>query len=97
MPSSTEESLRKLSKQELIPMMLKMQNKMESSNTKFSEEVRKLNESFEQLKSDLAITKNINSHLHNCFVNMERQCWVNAQYSRRECAEIMPSCWQSRP
>ena len=51
MVSLTEESLRKLSKQELIAMMLKMQNKMmlkmqnkmESSDTKFAGEVRKLN------------------------------------------------------
>ena len=47
---------------------------MESSDTKFAEEVRKLNESFQQLKSDLAITKNINNQLHICFVNMEWQC-----------------------
>ena len=66
-----------------------MQNKMESSDTKFAEQVRKLNESFQQLKSDLAITKNVNSQLHNRFVNMERQCWANAQYSRRECVEIV--------
>ena len=55
-------------------MMPKMQNKMESSDAKFPEEVCKLNESFQQLKSDLAITKNVNSQLNNCFVNMERQC-----------------------
>ena len=89
MASLTEESLSKLSKQELISMMLKMQHKMESSDTKFAEEVRKLNESFEQLKSDLAVTKNVNNQLHNRFVNMERQCWANAQYSRRECVEIV--------
>ena len=39
-------SLSKLSKQELIAMILQMQNKMESSDTKFAEEVLKLNESF---------------------------------------------------
>ena len=70
-------------------MMHKMQNKMESSDTKFAEEVRKLNEIFQQLKSDLAITKNVNSQLPNRFVNMERQCWANAQYSRNECVEIV--------
>ena len=70
-------------------MMRKMQNKMESSYTKFAEEVRKLNEIFQQLKSDLVITKNVNSQLHNRFVNMERQCWANAQYSRSECVEIV--------
>ena len=87
MASLTEESFSKLSKQELIAMMLQMQNKMESSDTKFAEEVRKLNESFQQLKFDLAIIKNVNSQLHNCFVNMARQCWANVQYSRRECVE----------
>ena len=89
MASLTEESLSKLSKHELIAMMLEMRNKMKSSDRKFAEEVRKLNESFQQLKSDPAITKNVNSQLHNRFVNMERQCWANAQYSRRECVEIV--------
>ena len=51
--------------------------------------MRKLNESFQRLKSDLAITKNVNSELQNRFVNMERQCWANAQYSWRECGEIV--------
>ena len=37
--------------------MLKIQNKMESSDMKLPDEVHKLNESFEQLKSDLARTK----------------------------------------
>ena len=78
MASLTEESLSKLIKQESIAMMVKIQNKMESSDTKFAEEVRELNESFQQLKSDLYITKNLNSQLHNRFVNMERQCWANA-------------------
>ena len=31
---------------------------MECSNTQFPDEARKLNESFEQLESDLVITKN---------------------------------------
>ena len=77
MTSFTEESFSKLSKQELITTMLKMQNKMESSDTKFVEEVRKHNESFQKLKSDLATAKNVNSQLHSCFVNIERQCWTN--------------------
>ena len=42
-------------------MVLKMQNKMESSDAEFAEDVCKLNESFQQLKSDLAITKTVNS------------------------------------
>ena len=78
MASLMEESLSKRSKQELIAMMLKIQNKIETSDTKFAEEVRKLNKSFPQLKFDLAITKNVNSQLQNRFFNTERQCWENA-------------------
>ena len=70
-------------------MMLKMQNKMESSDTKFAEEVHKLNVSFQQFKSDLAITKNVNSQLHNHCVYMERQCWASIHYSWRQCVEIV--------
>ena len=93
--SLTEESLSKLSKRELIAMMLKMQNKkpkktkMESLYTKFAEQVSKLYKSFQQLKSDHAISKSVNSQLHNRFVKMEKECWTNAQYSRRECVEIV--------
>ena len=53
--------------------MLKIQNKMKSSDTRFAKEVRKRNENFQQLKSDLTITKNVNSKLQNSFVNTERQ------------------------
>ena len=65
----TEESR---NKQKLIATMLKMQNKMGSSDTKFAEEMRKLNESFQQPKSDIVITINVNSQLRCCFVNIDR-------------------------
>ena len=74
MASLTQESLGELNKQELIAMMLKMLNKMGSPYTKFAEEVRTLNESFQQLKSDLAVTKNVNNQLSNYFANTEKQC-----------------------
>ena len=62
---------------------------MESSGMDFTEEVHKLNKSFQKRTSDLAITKNVNSQLQKRFINMERQCWTNVQYSRRECVEII--------
>ena len=46
-------------------MMLKMQSKIESSDKKFAEEVRKLNDSFQQLKSYLAIVKPLISGIPN--------------------------------
>ena len=33
--------------------------------------------------------ENVNSELSSRLVNMERQCWTNAQYSRRECLEVV--------
>ena len=62
---------------------------MESLYTKFVEQVSKLYKSFQQLTSDHAISKSVNSQLHNRFVKMEKECWTNAQYSRRECVEIV--------
>ena len=34
------------------------------------------------------ILKNLNSVLSERLVSMERQCWENAQYCRRECLEL---------
>ena len=56
-------------------------------------EVRKLTSSLAKLESELAVSKNITTVLSGRLVLMERRCWANAQYSRRECVEAvgMPS------
>ena len=51
--------------------------------------IRKLSSKFDIMYSDLAVTKKVNSELSSRLVNMERQCWANAQYLRRECLEII--------
>ena len=53
------------------------------------EEVRKLNESISKLHAELAVTKNVNNLLLTRLTTLERQCWANAQYSRRECLDIV--------
>ena len=35
------------------------------------------------------MTKQINTFLSNRLVNIERQCWLNAQYFRQECLNIV--------
>ena len=62
---------------------------MESSNTKVLEELKLLNERFHKLETDVAIARNANSPLLSRLVDTERQCWANAQYSRRETLEIV--------
>ena len=58
------------------------------SNTKILEEVRKVNDKFTNLESQLLVTKNVNSLLQQRVTDLERQCWANAQYSIRKCLEV---------
>ena len=39
-------------------------------------------------KLQLLVTKNVNSLLQQRVIDLERQCWTNAHYSRRECLEV---------
>ena len=85
----TEEALDKLNKKELITILLSLQSKVESSNNEILDQVRQLNQKFNQLESEISIVNQANSLLSKRLVNMERQCWANAQYSRRKCLEVM--------
>ena len=53
------------------------------------DEIRTLNDTFSKLEADKKIAKNINNLLSQRVVDLERQCWANAQYSRRECLKIV--------
>ena len=55
---------------------------------KISKELAELRKSYSKLESDLAITKAVNESLRNQLLTLERQCWSNAQYYRRETLEI---------
>ena len=48
-----------------------------------------LNDKFSQLESENVVVKQANSLFSKRLVDMERQCWANAQYSRRECIEVV--------
>ena len=87
MANYTEESLEKLLKKDIINIVLSLQTAKEC-NAKILEEVRALREKFTTLESQLLITKNVNSLLQERVIDLERQCWANAQYSRRECLEV---------
>ena len=89
MEEHTLESLDKLYKKDLVKIVLTLQNKLKSSNDEVLEEIRKLNVNFQKLESDISITKNTTSLLLKRVVDLERECWANAQYSRRECLELV--------
>ena len=51
----------------------------------------KLTSSFTKLECELKISENTTTVLSGRLVKMEGQCRTNAQYSRRECVEIVVS------
>ena len=92
MATYTNESLDKLYKKDLIPIVLSLQDKRDEANnskTELLDEIRKLNDKFDELSSDVCISKNFNDPLSSRLVDIERQCWENSQHSRRECLDIV--------
>ena len=51
--------------------------------------MHKLNESFSKLQAEVSVSKQVNTLLPSMLVSIERHCWFNAQYSRRECLDIV--------
>ena len=93
MASYTNDSLDKLCKQDIVPIVLSLQSKLDEvnkeANDKVLEEVRNLSDTITKLSSELSITKNVNTLLSSRLVTLERQWWANAQYSRRGCLDIV--------
>ena len=63
MTTYTSDSLDKLRKQDLIPIVRTLQSKLEDKDNTILEEVRKLNKSVSQLRSELAVKKTVNNLL----------------------------------
>ena len=52
-------------------------------------EIRDLVTQIKNVEAVVAIIfKNVNEKLVNLLIETEQQCWINAQYSRRECLEV---------
>ena len=82
-------SLDKLRKQDFIPIVLSLQSKLEDKDKTVLEKVRKVNESVSKLHAELAVTKNVDNLFLTRLTTLERLCWANDQYSRRECLNIV--------
>ena len=79
----THESLQIINKKDIIPIALSLQNKLDQANSKVLEQIHKLNDNFSKLESEPSVTKQVNSLLSTRLINIEHQCWANAQYSKR--------------
>ena len=75
-----EEALRKLTKDE--------QSKFNSALANIDKDMGELRNDFKKLDVDLAISRSVNTKLRDRIISLERQCWSNSQYSRRESQEI---------
>ena len=86
--SLSEAALRKLTKDEVIALTLKSQAKFDNILSNINRELSVLRNDFKKIESELSVSKNVSSKLYERVVALERQCWGNNQYSRRECLEI---------
>ena len=57
MTALTEEWRNKLNKPDLVALVVILQSKMDSVNSDLVAELRKMREGFDQMKSDLSVTK----------------------------------------
>ena len=89
MANYTDDGLDKLLKKDLISIILSQQRKSDQDNIVWLDETRKLNDNFSKLEADVKIAKNIKNFLSKRVVDLERQGWANAQYSRRDCLEVV--------
>ena len=69
-------------------MVLDYKERFDSTLSAITDELKELKTDFRKLESDLAISRNVNDKLTKQLILVERKCWANEQYSRRECLEI---------
>ena len=55
--SKSKESLDKLLKKDLISIVLSQQTEMDAGNSEIMDQIRKFNENFEKLQSELLLSK----------------------------------------
>ena len=93
--SLSEATLKKLSKDEVINLLLDYQNKFETTLTRLNtdlsglrQDLSDLKQNYIKLESELSVARQVNNKLKEHIVSLEPQCWSNSQYSRRERLEI---------
>ena len=66
-----------------------MQQQSSETISTLTNEIKLLKENYKKLESDISVSKTVSSLLTEQMNNVERQCWSNAQYSRRKCLEVV--------
>ena len=84
-----EETLQPLNKTQLIRLLLKNQEQTNNTINTLTEEIKEIHHTFKKLESQIIVVKKVNDALVKQLSSVEQQCWKNAQYSRRECVEVV--------
>ena len=69
-------------------MVLSQRDETKAAIESLIYEVKETKTNFKKPETDVSIVKKVNNILMKKSVDLERQCWANAQYSLRECLEI---------
>lgn len=88
MVAHTEVSLSKLNKDELVRIALDFQQKQDLLLNKINSDLTDLKKSYAMLESELLVSRTVTTRQKKQIIELERQCWSNEQYSRRECLEV---------
>ena len=84
----TEQLLSKLSKDYLARLVLDYQDKFDSMLKTVKDNICELKTKFIALESELQVSKTVTDNVTKCIKTLERKCYENEQYSRRERLEI---------
>ena len=85
----TRATLEKLGKEELISMFLEKYKKLNNIVTQLTNQLGQVVKTLKRMESQLVVSNSVNEAFQNRIISLERQCWKNEQYSRREYIEIV--------
>ena len=77
-----------MNKDVLAGMLVGYKERFDSTLSAINDELKELKTNFHKLETDLAISRNVNGKLTQQLSLVEKKCWANGQYSRRESLEI---------
>ena len=85
----TRATLEKFNKEELISFFVENDDKLNSNIANLTNQLAEVNKTLEWMESKLEILKTINNTLKKRITSLKKPCWINEQYSRCECLEIV--------
>ena len=85
----TRSQIENLSREELIEELVKLSD-ITDQLKELTDKFHNFSKKYEELKSDLVVTKKCNSLLYSCIIQLEKNAVSNAHCHRRETLESNP-------